>query len=30
LQWDPHKELFKNDDEANQRTGREMRKEWVV
>jgi len=30
LQWDPHKEAFKNDDEANKLTGREMRKEWVV
>ncbi len=30
LQWDPHKEVFKNDDEANKLTGREMRKEWVV
>ncbi len=30
LQWDPHKEEFKNDDEANKLRGREMRKEWVV
>jgi predicted dehydrogenase len=30
LQWNPHKEEFKNDDEANQQRGREMRKEWVV
>jgi predicted dehydrogenase len=30
LQWDPNKEVFKNDDEANKLTGREMRKEWVV
>jgi predicted dehydrogenase len=30
LQWNPHKEEFKNDEEANKLTGREMRKEWVV
>jgi predicted dehydrogenase len=30
LQWNPHKEEFVNDDEANKLTGREMRKEWVV
>jgi predicted dehydrogenase len=30
LQWNPHKEEFKNDDEANKLTGRQMRKEWVV
>jgi predicted dehydrogenase len=30
LRWNPHKEEFINDDEANKLTGREMRKEWVV
>jgi len=30
LRWDPKKEEFSNDDEANLRRGREMRKEWVV
>jgi predicted dehydrogenase len=30
LQWNPHKEEFKNDDEANRLRSREMRKEWVV
>jgi predicted dehydrogenase len=30
LHWNPHKEEFKNDDEANKLLGREMRKEWVV
>ena len=30
LQWNPHKEEFKNDDEANKLRGREMRKEWAV
>ncbi|MFI5163305.1 MAG: Gfo/Idh/MocA family protein [Sphingobacteriales bacterium] len=30
LQWDPVKEEFKNDAEANQLTGREMKKEWNV
>lgn len=30
LHWDPVKEEFINDDEANKRKGREMRKEWVV
>ena len=30
LQWNPHKEEFKNDDEANKLRGRERRKEWVV
>jgi predicted dehydrogenase len=30
LHWDPAKEVFINDDEANKRTGREMKKEWNV
>ena len=30
LQWDPVKEEFKNDAEANKLTGREMKKEWNV
>jgi len=30
LQWDPVKEEFKNDDDANKLTGREMKKEWNV
>jgi len=30
LQWDPVKEEFKNDAEANKLTGREMKKEWAV
>jgi len=30
LHWDPVKEVFINDDEANKLRGREMRKEWVV
>ncbi|MFI5137773.1 MAG: Gfo/Idh/MocA family protein [Sphingobacteriales bacterium] len=30
LNWNPAKEEFRNDDEANQRRGREMRKEWAV
>jgi len=30
LQWDPHKEEFKNDEDANKLTGREMKKEWAV
>ncbi|GAC1300322.1 MAG: Gfo/Idh/MocA family oxidoreductase [Mucilaginibacter sp.] len=30
LHWNPHKEEFKNDDEANRLRSREMRKEWVV
>jgi hypothetical protein len=30
LHWDPVKEEFINDDEANKLKGREMRKEWVV
>jgi predicted dehydrogenase len=30
LHWDPVKEEFSNDDEANKLRGREMRKEWVV
>jgi predicted dehydrogenase len=30
LRWNPEKEEFINDDEANKLTGREMRKEWVV
>ena len=30
LQWDPIKEEFKNDAEANKLTGREMKKEWNV
>jgi len=30
LQWNPHKEEFKNDDEANKLRSRDMRKEWVV
>lgn len=30
LHWNPHKEEFKNDDEANLLRSREMRKEWVV
>lgn len=30
LVWNPHKEEFHNDDEANKLTSREMRKEWVV
>jgi len=30
LQWDPHREEFKNDEEANKLTGREMKKEWAV
>ena len=30
LQWDPQKEKFHNDDEANKLTGREFRKEWNV
>jgi len=30
LRWDPVKEEFLNDDEANKLRGREMRKEWVV
>jgi len=30
LHWNPVKEEFANDDEANKRRGREMRKEWAV
>ncbi|MDB5122592.1 MAG: ycjS [Mucilaginibacter sp.] len=30
LHWNPHKEEFKNDDEANRLRSREMRKEWIV
>lgn len=30
LQWDPVKEKFKNDKEANKLRGREMRKPWTV
>jgi len=30
LHWNPRKEEFSNDDEANKLRGREMRKEWVV
>ena len=30
LQWNPQKEEFINDDEANKLRSREMRKEWVV
>jgi predicted dehydrogenase len=30
LHWDPVKEEFINDDEANKLKGREMRKEWTV
>ena len=30
LRWDPVKEVFINDDEANKLTGREMKKEWTV
>jgi hypothetical protein len=30
LRWDPVKEEFLNDDEANKLTGREMKKEWTV
>jgi len=30
LQWDPHKEKFHHDHEANTLRGREMRKEWQV
>ena len=30
LHWDPKKEQFSNDDEANKLTGREMKKEWNV
>jgi len=30
LKWDPVKEVFINDDEANKLTGREMKKEWNV
>jgi len=30
LNWNPAKEEFSHDEEANQRRGREMRKEWVV
>jgi predicted dehydrogenase len=30
LKWDPVKEVFPNDDEANKLTGREMKKEWSV
>ena len=30
LKWNPHKEEFTNDDEANALRSREMRKEWVV
>lgn len=30
LKWDPAKEVFLNDDEANKLTGREMKKEWNV
>jgi predicted dehydrogenase len=30
LHWNPHKEEFKNDDEANRLRSREMRKEWMV
>jgi len=30
LQWNPHKEEFHDDNEANKLRGREMRKEWVV
>jgi len=30
LKWDPVKEVFANDDEANKLTGREMKKEWAV
>ncbi len=30
LHWDPVKEEFINDDEANKLRGREMRKPWVV
>jgi predicted dehydrogenase len=30
LQWDPEKEIFKGDDEANALRGRVMRKEWLV
>ena len=30
LQWNPHKEEFHNDEEANQLLSREIRKEWQV
>lgn len=30
LHWNPHKEEFKNDDEANRLRSREMRKEWMI
>ncbi|MFB9845239.1 Gfo/Idh/MocA family protein [Mucilaginibacter ginsenosidivorans] len=30
LKWDPAKEVFLDDDEANKLTGREMKKEWNV
>jgi predicted dehydrogenase len=30
LHWNPHKEEFSNDDEANKLRGREMKKEWAV
>jgi predicted dehydrogenase len=30
LHWNPHKEEFRNDDEANRLRSREMRKEWMV
>lgn len=30
LHWNPYKEEFKNDEEANRLRSREMRKEWVV
>ncbi|HAL81690.1 MAG TPA: oxidoreductase [Mucilaginibacter sp.] len=30
LNWNPAKEEFSHDEEANQRRGRQMRKEWVV
>jgi predicted dehydrogenase len=30
LQWDPVKEIFKNDAEANALLGRTMRKEWAI
>ncbi|MGZ3763396.1 MAG: Gfo/Idh/MocA family protein [Mucilaginibacter sp.] len=30
LQWNPHKEEFHADEEANKLKGRDMRKEWVI
>jgi len=30
LYWDPEKEQFKNDDEANSMLSRPMREPWVV